>query len=131
MILSHDGHGNPAMAASPADVSVKHSIYYQGVHGFGAGFEFAYAPGPVTNLALVSVGGRWRLIVAEGESIAIQPRPVSAPQMLFKPKKLGINAWCNGWLLAGAPHHMALAYGHLADKLRRLAGMAGWDYYEV
>jgi L-arabinose isomerase len=131
MILSHDGHGNPAMAAKPADVSVKHSIYYQGVHGFGAGFEFAYAPGPVTNLALVSVGGRWRLIVAEGESIAIQPRPVSAPQMLFKPKKLGINAWCNAWLLAGAPHHMALAYGHLADKLHRLADLAGWDYFEV
>jgi L-arabinose isomerase len=85
----------------------------------------------VTNLALVSVGGRWRLIVAEGESIAIQPRPVSAPQMLFKPKKLGINAWCNAWLLAGAPHHMALAYGHLADKLRRLADLAGWDYFEV
>jgi L-arabinose isomerase len=131
MILSHDGHGNPAMAASPADVAVKHSIYYQGVHGFGAGFEFAYAPGPVTNLALVKVGGRWRLIVAEGESIAIKPRPVSAPQMLFKPKELRIAEWCNGWLMAGAPHHMALAYGHLADKLRKVAELGGWDYFEV
>jgi L-arabinose isomerase len=131
MILSHDGHGNPAMATRPADVAVKHSIYYQGVHGFGAGFEFAYAPGPVTNLALVSVGGRWRLIVAEGESIAIKPRPVAAPQMLFKPKQLGIAEWCNGWLMAGAPHHMALAYGRLADKLRRLAKLGGWDYFEV
>lgn len=131
MILSHDGHGNPVMAASPADVAVKHSIYYQGVHGFGAGFEFAYAPGPVTNLALVSVDGRWRLIVAEGESIAIKPRPVAAPQMLFKPKQLGIAAWCDAWLKAGAPHHMALAYGHLADKLRMVADLGGWDYFEV
>jgi L-arabinose isomerase len=131
MILSHDGHGNPALAASPADVTVKHSIYYQGVHGFGAGLEFAYAPGQVTNLALVNVGGRWRLIVAEGESIAIKPRPVAAPQMLFKPKKLGIAEWCNGWLMAGAPHHMALAYGHLADKLCKLAKLGSWDYYEV
>ena len=131
MILSHDGHGNPALAASPAEVAVKHSIYYQGVHGFGAGFEFAYAPGPVTNLSLVNVGGRWRLIVAEGESIAIKPRPVSAPQMLFKPKKLGIAEWCNGWLKAGAPHHMALAYGHLADKLHKVAELGGWDYFEV
>ena len=98
---------------------------------FGAGFEFAYAPGPVTNLALVNVGGTWRLIVAEGESIAIKPRPVSAPQMLFKPKKLGIAGWCNGWLKAGAPHHMALAYGHLADKLRKVAELGGWDYFEV
>jgi L-arabinose isomerase len=131
MILSHDGHGNPAMAASPSDVAVKRSIYYQGVHGFGAGFEFAYASGPVTNLALVNVGDRWRLIVAEGESIAIKPRPVSAPQMLFKPKKLGIAEWCNGWLMAGSPHHMALAYGHLADKLHKVAELGGWDYFEV
>jgi L-arabinose isomerase len=131
MILSHDGHGNPALAAKPGDVSIKHSIYYEGVHGFGAGLEFAYAPGAVTNLALVSVGGRWRLIVAEGESIAIKPRPVSAPQMLFKPKHLGIADWCDAWLNAGAPHHMALAYGHLADKLRTLALVGDWDFIEV
>src|SRR5512133_2515935 len=40
MILSHDGHGNPAMAAKPSDVTLKHSIYYQGVNGFGASFEY-------------------------------------------------------------------------------------------
>jgi L-arabinose isomerase len=62
MILSHDGHGNPALAASSSDVKIKHSIYYEGVNGFGAGLEFAYAPGPVTNLALVNPSGdRWRL----------------------------------------------------------------------
>ncbi|NMC84397.1 MAG: hypothetical protein GYA58_03830 [Anaerolineaceae bacterium] len=132
MMLSHDGHGNPAMAARPADVSVKHSIYYEGVNGFGAGFEFAYAPGPVTNLALVSLGqARWRLIVAEGESVAIKPRPVSAPQMLFKPAHLGIEDWCDAWCKAGSPHHMALAYGHLSAKLRLLAEMAGFEYVEI
>ncbi len=40
----------------PADVTIKHSIYYQGVKGFGASYEYAYAPGPVTNLALVTMG---------------------------------------------------------------------------
>ena len=45
VVFSHDGHGNPALAA-PGTVKVKHSIYYTGVHGFGAGFEFAYRPGP-------------------------------------------------------------------------------------
>jgi L-arabinose isomerase len=132
MILSHDGHGNPAMAAKPGDVSVKHSIYYEGVNGFGAGFEFAYAAGPVTNLALVSLGGaRWRLVVAEGESIAIKPRPVSAPQMLFKPAHLKIEDWCDAWCKAGSPHHMALSYGHLASKLKLLAEMAGMEFVEV
>ena len=132
MILSHDGHGNPALAARPSDVAVKHSIYYQGVNGFGAGFEFAYASGPVTNLSLVNVGdSRWRLNVAEGESLTIQPRPVAAPQMLFKPAHLGIEEWCDAWLKAGSPHHMALAYGHLAPKLRKLAELMGFEFVEI
>ena len=132
MILSHDGHGNPALAAKPSDVKIKHSIYYQGVNGFGAGFEFAYAPGPVTNLALVNLGGnRWRLNIAEGESIAISPRPVAAPQMLFKPSHLNISDWCDAWCNAGSPHHMALAYGHLASKIKAYAAIAGLEVVEI
>jgi L-arabinose isomerase len=131
MILSHDGHGNPALAAKPADVTLKHSIYYQGVNGFGASFEFAYAPGPVTNLALVNVGGCWRLNISEGESIAIKPRPVAAPQMLFKPKNLNIKDWCNAWCKAGSPHHMALAYGHLSRQIKIYAEMAGLEVVEI
>jgi L-arabinose isomerase len=131
IILSHDGHGNPALAAQPADVTLKHSIYYQGVNGFGASFEYAYAPGPVTNLSLVNVDGRWRLNISEGESIAIQPRPVAAPQMLFKPKNLYIKDWCDAWCKAGSPHHMALAYGHLASQIKIYASMQGLDVIEV
>jgi L-arabinose isomerase len=131
VILSHDGHGNPALAAKPSDVTVKHSIYYKGVNGFGAGLEFAYAPGPVTNLSLVNVGGRWRLNISEGESIAIKPRPVAAPQMLFKPKNLHIDEWCDVWCKAGSPHHMALAYGHLAGQIRTYAEMQGLEVVEI
>ena len=132
MILSHDGHGNQALAEKPSDVSVKHSIYYEGVHGFGAGFEFAYAPGPVTNLALVPLeGSKWRLIISEGESIKITPRPVAAPQMLFKPKTLKITDWCNAWCKAGAPHHMALAYGHLAQQIKCYAELQELEVKEI
>ena len=131
MLLSHDGHGNPAMAANPADVTLKHSIYYKGVNGFGASFEYAYAAGPITNLALINVGGRWRLNVSEGESIAIKPRPVAAPQMLFKPKNLTIADWCDAWCKAGSPHHMAVAYGHLAHQLKIYAEMHGLDFVEI
>jgi L-arabinose isomerase len=131
IILSHDGHGNPAMAAKPGDVTLKNSIYYKGVNGFGAGFEFAYAPGPVTNLALVNVNNRWRVIISEGESIAIKPRPVAAPQMLFKPKSLNIRDWCDAWCKAGSPHHMAVAFGHLNEKIKIYAEMQGIDVVEV
>jgi L-arabinose isomerase len=131
IILSHDGHGNPSLAARPADVTLKHSIYYKGVNGFGASFEYAYAPGPVTNLSLVNVNNRWRLNISEGESIAIQPRPVAAPQMLFKPKNLHIKEWCDAWCKAGSPHHMALAYGHLAGQIKTYAAMQGLEVVEI
>src|SRR5512138_2235997 len=72
IILSHDGHRNPALASKPEEVTIKSSIYYQGINGFGAGLEFAYAAGPVTMMSLVSIKKRWRLIYSEGESIPIK-----------------------------------------------------------
>jgi L-arabinose isomerase len=124
VILSHDGHGNPAMADS---VTIKSSIYYEGLHGRGAGFEFAYKPGAVTLLSLICVQDHWRLVIAEGESLAIKARPVAAPQMLFKPKRGDIASWCDAWLMAGGPHHMGLAYGNLAGQLEKVAQLLGMD----
>jgi L-arabinose isomerase len=132
IILSHDGHGNPALAVNPKEVRIKSSIYYEGVQGCGAGLEFAYAPGDVTILSLIPLGdGRWRLIVGEGESLAMTPRPVAAPQMLFKYKNGNITEFCNRWLLAGAPHHMALAYGHLADVVEKLGRLMNLEVVYV
>lgn len=132
IILSHDGHGNPALAAGAKQVRIKPSIYYEGVNGRGAGLEFAYAPGAVTILSLIPwPGGQWRFIVAEGESLPMQPRPVAAPQMLFRYQGGGIADFCNRWLLAGAPHHMALAYGHLAGEVEKLGSLLGIDVVHV
>ncbi len=125
VMFSHDGHGNPALAV-PGGVKVKHSIYYSGVHGFGAGFEFAYQPGPVTNLALVTMGeNRWRFVISEGEFLPFPPRPISAPQTLFRHDSLPIDEWCNEWCLAGAPHHMAAAQGRWTGHLVEIARMLG------
>ena len=131
IILSHDGHGNPALASKPEEVKIKNSIYYQGVNGFGASLEFAYAPGPVTMMSLVSIKDRWRLIFSEGESLPIKARPVAAPQMLFKPKSLDIQEWCNAWCLAGAPHHQALVLGHLGEKIKTFAAFLDLETFEV
>jgi len=132
IILSHDGHGNPALAVDPKQVRIKPSIYYEGVNGRGAGFEFAYAPGDVTILSLIPLGdGGWRLIVAEGESLPITPRPVAAPQMLFRYKNGNISEFCDRWLLAGSPHHMALAYGHLAEEVMKVGKLLGVEVVSI
>lgn len=125
VMFSHDGHGNPKMGVHGAR-KIKHSIYYQGVHGFGAGWEFAYQPGPVTNLGLVTMGdNRWRFVISEGEFLDFPPRPISAPQTLFRHDTLPIAEWCNEWCQAGAPHHMAAAQGRWTDQLLVLAEMLG------
>jgi L-arabinose isomerase len=132
MILSHDGHGNPALAADPKAVRVKPSIYYEGVNGFGAGLEFAYKPGDVTLLSLIPTGdGDWRWIVCEGESLPMTPRPVAAPQMLFRYSGGGIADFCDAWLSAGAPHHMALAYGRLTSTIEKLGSLMGIEVAAV
>lgn len=132
MILSHDGHGNPALAADPRAVRIKPSIYYEGVNGRGAGFEFAYKPGEVTLLSLIPLGdGEWRLIVCEGESLPMTPRPVVAPQMLFRYSGGSISEFCDAWLGAGAPHHMALAYGHLGSVIAKLGSLMGIEVASV
>jgi L-arabinose isomerase len=126
IILSHDGHGNPALAADPKQVKIKPSIYYEGVNGRGAGLEFAYAPGDVTILSLIPLGdGEWRMIVGEGESLPMTPRPVAAPQMLFRYTNGSIEDFCNRWLMAGSPHHMALAYGHLSEQVEKVGELLG------
>jgi L-arabinose isomerase len=132
IILSHDGHGNPALAADPKQVRIKPSIYYEGVNGRGAGLEFAYATGPVTILSLIPLGdGEWRLIVAEGESLPMTPRPVAAPQMLFRYSNGSITEFCDLWLLAGSPHHMALAYGHLSDQVEKVGDLLGIEVIAI
>ncbi len=125
VMFSHDGHGNPGMG-TPGAVKVKHSIYYSGVHGFGAGFEFAYESGPITNLALVIVGdGHWRFVISEGQLLPFPPRSISAPQTLFRHDTLPIADWCDGWLRAGATHHMGAARGRWTAQLLHLARMLG------
>jgi L-arabinose isomerase len=125
VMFSHDGHGNPAMG-TPGEVKVKHSIYYHGVHGFGAGFEFAYKPGHITNLAVVTSGlNQWRFVISEGELLPFPPREISAPQTLFRHDTLSIADWCDGWLRAGATHHQGAAFGSWTNQLLHLAQMLG------
>jgi L-arabinose isomerase len=132
IILSHDGHGNPSLATDPKQVKIKPSIYYEGINGRGAGLEFAYAPGDVTILSLIPLGdGNWRMIVAEGESLPMTPRPVAAPQMLFRYRNGSIKEFCDRWLLAGSPHHMALAYGRLTAQVEKVGELLGIEVISV
>ncbi len=132
IILSHDGHGNPSLAVEPEQVSIKPSIYYEGINGFGASFEYAYKPGDFTLLSLVPIGkDQWRMVVAEGESLPMVPRPIVAPQMLFRYGGGNISEYATKWCYAGPSHHMTGAYGRLVHSLKKVAGMMGIEIVVV
>jgi L-arabinose isomerase len=51
--------------------------------------------------------------------------------MLFRYSGGTITEFCDRWLLAGAPHHMALAYGHLASTIEKVGGQLGVEVLAV
>ncbi len=126
--IAHDSMGNPKLAAADPQIALRHSIYYLGRYGWGAALEFAYRPGAVTFLALVSLEGRWKIIAGEGEALPVRPRPTVAPQMLWRPAESTLEAFYDRWCLAGAGHHLAIAYGHVGEDLRTLAEMMRVDF---
>jgi L-arabinose isomerase len=132
--IAHDSIGNPNLAAADPRPALRPSIYYLGRYGYGAAMEFAYRPGPVTFLALVQTpAGRpgqhaWKMIAGEGEALPVIPRPIVAPQMLFRPAQTSLEEFYDRWCLSGAGHHSALAYGHLGSALQTLAKMLNLQY---
>ncbi|MGQ9615927.1 MAG: hypothetical protein ACUVWJ_05935 [Spirochaetota bacterium] len=121
---SHDGHGNPALADERYGVSIVPTIYYKGVNGFGASFNYSYRPGEVTLFSIGSTGkGRFRFISSEGQFIEMKPRVISAPQTFFRWDGGSIKEFSERWLYSAPSHHHTAAYGKLNRVIGKVAKM--------
>jgi L-arabinose isomerase len=126
MFNSHDGHGNPALADEEHGVSIVPTIYYKGVNGFGASFNYSYRPGDVTLFSIGNIGdGMFQFISSEGKFLPMQPREIAAPQTFFKWDKEDIKEFSKKWLYAAPSHHHTGAYGRLNSVLQKTAEMLG------
>jgi L-arabinose isomerase len=144
---SHDGHGNPALADPKHGVQIVPTIYYGGVNGFGASFNYSYRPGEFTLFSIGNIGdGKFRFIASEGRNVEMKPRDISAPQAFFQwgggrgasvdpPGDLDvpgdIRCFATKWLHAAASHHHTGAYGRLGGVLGKAAAMAGVEWVSV
>jgi L-arabinose isomerase len=123
---SHDGHGNPGLADPAHGVRIVPTIYYKGVHGFGASFNYSYRPGKVTLLSIGNIGeGRFQLISSEGEFVEMAPRDISAPHTFFRWGGGGAAEFADRWLGASPSHHHAAAYGHIGSLVAAAARVLG------
>jgi len=124
MFDSHDGHGNPSLADEKYGIRIVPTIYYKGVHGFGASFNYSYKPGKVTLFSIGNVGnGNFQLISSEGEFIPMEPRDISAPQTFFKWSGGDIKEFSKKWLYSAPSHHHTAAYGTLNEVISYIAEM--------
>jgi L-arabinose isomerase len=132
MFNSHDGHGNPGLADPAHGVRIVPTIYYEGVHGFGASFNYSYRPGDVTLFSMASIGeGHFQLISSQGKFMDMKPRDIAAPQTFFRWEGGSVAQFAERWLSAAPSHHHAAAYGKLNDLISVTAQMLRCGHVEV
>jgi L-arabinose isomerase len=123
VLVGHDGphHVNIAQGR-PVLRSLRK---YHGKPGSGASVEFRIKEGPITMMSVgVSASGRFRFILAEGESVR-GPIPETGntnTRGYFKPD---VRSFLKRWVAEGPTHHFSLGVGHRAETLRRIGGALG------
>ncbi len=96
---------------------------YHGKPGSGASVEFKIREGPITMLSIgVTAGGRFKFIVAEGQSVhgPIPPTGNTNTRGFFQPD---IRTFLKRWVAQGPTHHFALGIGHQAQALWEIANI--------
>lgn len=118
VLVGHDGPHNVTIAdGKPVLRSLRK---YHGKPGFGAGVEFKIKEGPITMLSMSSTfDGRFKFIVAEGESVAgpIPPTGNTNTRGFFGND---VRQFLKNWVAEGPTHHFALGIGHHADTIRKI-----------
>lgn len=123
VLVGHDGphHLNIAQG-KPVLRSLKK---YHGKPGSGASVEFSLKTGPITMLSIgVKADGRFKFVIAEGESMAgpIPPTGNTNTHGKFRPD---VRTFLKRWVAEGPTHHFALGIGHHAKAIERIADILG------
>jgi L-arabinose isomerase len=132
VLMSHMGEGNWKIARSDRPVRLIKRPLGIGRLADPPTFLFQYQPGPATIATLVNLeGGRFRLVVAEGENLDSAPLPaLEMPYGQFRPNS-GLRECLNGWLAAGGPHHEVMNLGHHAASWRVFCQLTGIEFVPV
>ncbi len=132
VLISHMGEGNWRIARG--DRPVRLIDRELGIGGLDNPPTpvFSAAPGPATTAALVPLdGGRFRLVVGQGEILDEPELPkVEMHHFHFHPAA-GMEPFIDGWLRLGAPHHFVLNLGEHAARWRVLAQLLELEYVEL
>jgi L-arabinose isomerase len=131
ILMSHMGEGNWALARDDRPVRlIKRPLGIGGLDDPPT-FLFQYATGPATLATLVSLEGRFRLIVAEGEILDTDELPaLEMPYGFFRPDT-GVRGCMDAWLRLGGPHHQVLNPGRRGADWAVFCELAGIEHCAV
>jgi L-arabinose isomerase len=129
VLIGHDGPHNIAIAEGKP--RLRKLKKYHGKSGSGIGVEFSLKAGPVTLLSInVDRDGKFRMIAAEGESIAGE-----IPQTGNTNTRVSFGSdvcqFLAHWCEAGPTHHLALGIGHRMNILKKFSRISGIPLIEV
>lgn len=126
VLVGHDGPHHLNIAnQQPVIRSLKK---YHGKPGKGASVEFNIKEGPITMLSIgVGPDGKFRFVVAEGESIA-GPVPATGNTNTHGKFDPDVRTFLKKWLKAGPTHHFALGIGHHAATIAKIADVLGIEF---
>lgn len=123
VLVGHDGPHHVGIAGGRP--VLRGLTVLHGKRGRGPSVEFCIRNGPITLLGITETGdGTYKFVVAEGESVA-GPIPATGntnTRARFSPD---VRTFLERWSMAGPTHHFALAVGHHAATLERLARVLG------
>lgn len=129
ILVGHDGPHHIGVAEGRP--VLRGLSVYHGKRGYGVGVEFQIKVGPVTIVALsVTPDGRFRFVVAEGESLPgpIPPTGNTNTRCRFEPD---VSTFIENWCAEGPTHHFALGVGHIAHLIEGFARCWGIEYVNV
>ncbi len=119
VLVGHDGpHHINIAEGKPV---LRSLTKYHGKPGSGASVEFKINEGPITILSIgVTASGRFKFILAEGESVRgpIPPTGNTNTRGFFKPD---VRSFLKKWVAEGPTHHFALGVGHHARTIQHIA----------
>ncbi|MCF7931635.1 MAG: L-fucose/L-arabinose isomerase family protein [Acholeplasmataceae bacterium] len=125
ILLGHDGPFHLAIAEGKP--ILRGMEIYHGKRGSGISVEAKVKTGPVTTLNVTEMAdGRYRLIIAEGESTDGPIMRIGNTQTPVAFKKHP-DAHMQAWFKAAPTHHFALTIGHNTRLFRHIATLMGWE----
>jgi L-arabinose isomerase len=132
VLISHMGEGNWRIARPDRPVRLIDRPLGIGGLDNPPTPVFSAVPGPATTAALIPIeGGYYRLLVGRGEVLDTPELPhVEMHYFHFRPDT-GMEAFMDGWLEFGGPHHFVTNLGEHAGRWRRVAELLELDYLEI